>query len=50
MKHTRNMKDNEPEIVRICTMTDSRASTNIDVFVDWNFGAFIFVIKYNIHM
>ena len=40
------MEVGEPEIVCIGTMTDSRASTNIDVFVDWNFGAFNVVIKY----
>ena len=39
------MKVSEPEIVRIGSMTNSRASSNIDLFVDWNFGAFIGVIK-----
>ena len=50
MKNPLNMEVGEPEIVCIGTMTDSRASTNIDVFVDWNFGAFIVVIKYNIQL
>ena len=31
-------------------MTNARASPNIDLFVDWNFDAFIVVIKYNIQM
>ena len=40
-----HMKVSEPEIVRIGSMTDSRTSSNIDLFVDWNFGAFKVVIK-----
>ena len=40
-----HMKVSEPEIVRIGSMTNSRASSNIDLFVDWNFCAFIVVIK-----
>ena len=33
------MKVVEPEIMRIGTMADSRASSDIDLFVDLNFGA-----------
>jgi len=36
-----NMKVVEPEIMWIGTMADSRASSDIDLFVDLNFGALI---------